>query len=404
MRNINIDRLPITLLLALSIILPSSNVLGINYKAILLIALTAQIFKKLLKSKLNRLSLMQLYFSLAFVIIFTFVARVNDIDFKSTISQAAAFGDAFAILWLTIALVKYGVVEIKHVIYTIIYSSAAASITKILMYGALMAGYPLTALKLDILQIFEINLVGMHVGDFYRVSFVSDNLLPAILFTLLAGSSIQINIGPMRRLFIIFLTLASIAISYSRYLWFAALFAAVLQILFLIKSKNYIKIILFVMVSVVFVAVIYFNINFIINRYIGNNADASDLTRFIMLHALIERFYSYPILGAGLGAATPGFINIAAVPWYYELQWLAFVMQFGVIGSLFLLVSSTYWIGLRLYLSLNVNLIGLATMYILWLGTAVFNGFMLTGVGGVIFLYFYLISELNRESKKNAIA
>ena len=404
MRNINIDRLPITLLLVLSIILPSSNVLGINYKAILLIALAAQVCKEILKSKLNRLSLVQLYASLTFIMLFTFVARVNDVDFKSTISQAAAFGDAFAILWLTIAFVKLGVIDIKHAIYAIIYSSAAASIIKILMYGALIAGYPLTALKLDIQQIFGINLVGMRVGDFYRVSFVSDNLLPAILFTLLARSSFQINMGPLRRFFLIFLTFASIAISYSRYLWFTALFAAILQILFLMRSKNYIKITLFVMASMVFMAVIYFNIDFIINRYIGNNADASDLTRFIMLHALIERFYSYPILGVGLGAATPGFINIPAVPWYYELQWLAFAMQFGVIGSLFLLLSATYWIGWRLYLSFNVNLIGLATMYILWLGTAVFNGFMLTGVGGVIFLYFYLMSELNRESKKNAIA
>lgn len=63
----------------------------------------------------------------------------------------------------------------------------------------------------------------------------------------------------------------------------------------------------------------------------SNTGNESAYARFAQTHALIEGWSKHPFLGAGLGAQAD-VIRSKEMPWSYELQYLAYLFQTGIIG------------------------------------------------------------------------
>lgn len=65
---------------------------------------------------------------------------------------------------------------------------------------------------------------------------------------------------------------------------------------------------------------------------VGSSGDAA--TRVEQAHVLLDRFADRPVFGWGLGATTPGYVRSDSQPWAFELTYVSWLMQFGLVGTL----------------------------------------------------------------------
>lgn len=96
------------------------------------------------------------------------------------------------------------------------------------------------------------------------------------------------------------------------------------------------------LISVVIFLMILFGIfsldiaNGLQNRFIGIDADASDLSRFMQIQVFLQEIPNNILLGQGLGSYISGFIRSEAFPFLYEMEYLALLYQLGILGMFFL--------------------------------------------------------------------
>ena len=64
-------------------------------------------------------------------------------------------------------------------------------------------------------------------------------------------------------------------------------------------------------------------------RFFSNETAVSDQTRIIQIKALMREYDQFPLLGKGLGGYTKESIRDEKLMHSYEVQWAAFLMQFG---------------------------------------------------------------------------
>lgn len=73
------------------------------------------------------------------------------------------------------------------------------------------------------------------------------------------------------------------------------------------------------------------------NRFIGADADASDLQRVVQFDVLSNEIQYNLFLGNGLGAYVHNYIRNDSMPFLYEMEYLSSIYQFGIIGVLYVL-------------------------------------------------------------------
>lgn len=77
----------------------------------------------------------------------------------------------------------------------------------------------------------------------------------------------------------------------------------------------------------------------LVERFAGEGSTMSDDTRIEQTEALVADIRLHPLLGRGIGAAVPNFSRSESLPFSYEVQWYATVMQFGWFGTLALMAN-----------------------------------------------------------------
>lgn len=82
-----------------------------------------------------------------------------------------------------------------------------------------------------------------------------------------------------------------------------------------------------------------------------DSANSSATRRKVQFYALIEGWSQSPIFGAGLGASANERTEFNPQPWAYELQYVALLFQFGLLGFLVYLSGITWMIFRSIYLS-----------------------------------------------------
>jgi len=204
----------------------------------------------------------------------------------------------------------------------------------------------------------------------------------------------------------------SLFITYSRYLWVFGAFAVLSGFLVSILHKKYrietissdlfkinllFSILLISLFSLFLVVLIYPGImDVVIERFSGRHSIASDLIRKQISLALWKVIEEYPLFGKGMGSYSAELIRFDEVPWNYELQWMALLMNFGVIGVLYLVFL--FFIVYRIILyRVNLVAISIATLFTFWISSAFFNCFLLSSSGGVVFLQYIIIAYVTKN-------
>ena len=79
----------------------------------------------------------------------------------------------------------------------------------------------------------------------------------------------------------------------------------------------------------------------LVERFVGEGSDVSDDIRVEQVQQLTRQITVNPVFGSGVGASVPNFTRSESLPYSYEVQWYATLMQFGVIGTAALLLNVT---------------------------------------------------------------
>jgi len=108
---------------------------------------------------------------------------------------------------------------------------------------------------------------------------------------------------------------------------------------------------------------------------------------------LMQEHEQYPWFGKGMGGYVEGFVRDHQLPYSYEVQWAAFLMQFGYIGLFFLLVplGIIYWN--LLAAEFDCVRLGFALLFSLWIVSGFTNPFLISLTSGVVYTLFYLVRE-----------
>lgn len=119
----------------------------------------------------------------------------------------------------------------------------------------------------------------------------------------------------------------------------------------------------------------------LVDRFVGEGAQESDETRIEQIQELTADIALHPFFGRGIGAAVPNYTRSETLPFSYEAQWYATVMQFGLVGTMLMIgtVLSTTLRGIRHRRSVSC----VAILLMLWL-TAGFTNPFITSLGSAV--------------------
>jgi hypothetical protein len=122
-------------------------------------------------------------------------------------------------------------------------------------------------------------------------------------------------------------------------------------------------------------------------RFVSDASQISDDLRVEQSKALTAAFLRRPILGAGIGAHTNAVIRDETLSYSYELQWLAFLMQFGILGmsGILLLIGFS---ARDLVMASHPAKLWLTLLFLLWLASGFTNPYMTSSFAGGTFSLF----------------
>jgi len=143
-------------------------------------------------------------------------------------------------------------------------------------------------------------------------------------------------------------------------------------------------------------------IEYIETRFNSNMTEYSDSFRDIQKVFLSSGFAENPLLGHGAGSYVREYIRSDSAPYSYELEYLSFFYQFGILGFLWIIVGSML-IFYRLCLSKadnwNIKLLVLVNL-IIWSIKPLYNPNFLSSNSGIIISIIFIYSHQIMPSKK----
>ncbi len=350
----------------------------------------------------------KLFIFLSVVLTFLFCSFALSLYYNETTSIARI--DQFKLFLITILfpimtlyLIDEKKITAPQVFLTVIY----ASFTYILIKIALITLHILHVIDLwSIMEGLGIRYMRMSIhGNLERVQTSVDIAAPFIIFFVLQAKRLHLNLSKNFTFFYVLLSLFSTFLSFSRYLM-----AVYLLSCFLYLATLHINKLLFLCLALIgiglagYVTIGHENVSAVVERRIFSQDNyISDLTRIKQIDAMIEQMKIYPYFGTGLGGYAPQYIRESSVLHLYEVQWVAFAMQFGLIG-LYILILPLVTISLKYFkMPLSRKNLAFLGVFLIWVLSGFTNPFLISLTSGILYTLFYLSSDLINKQKLEPI-
>jgi hypothetical protein len=389
-----------SILIFSSVFLPSGSLYGINLKIIfflptlffILLSVSSQPKKFKLSSKFVFIFLFS-FLVIIFWLTISFCYYENEIS--TSLDASKNFLVTLSIIFLSYFLFTQNYLSLNYFLKLLFASNFIFSLLKIIIIALLFSG----SLNLaDLFQYLErvssINPVSGEIMEgVTRLQLINDILTPFLLFFILQHNKFGLNVRPIYRYIYLSISIPSILLSYSRFIWFIAVVSYLLHCALNKKIK--------ILVALLFITGILLGTlsirEAIGNRFSGADTSSSDEIRQVQYKALIDEMSSFPFLGKGIGGYTKEVIRDDEEHYTYELQWLSFFLQFGAIGILFLLFLVSI-ISILLFSKLTKLTFAVFVLYFLWLFSGFTNPYLISSTSGVMFSLFLITAfQLNKR-------
>ena len=389
--------IPYLLLLFIGLVLPSDGKHGLlNPKSITFILTTLTItisffFQSHITPRVWNLLLFFLS-SIAFLIIWFMIGMSSRmLPLEIQLDQMKLFLITLSFPIMTAYLIEYDYITTTTFYRAVIYSSFVYIFLKCSIVLLHFVG--VLDLK-NFLDLTGFRSMDMDITeDISRLQTSVDIFTPFIVFFVLQSDRLKIPISTTFKTCYLILALASTFLSFSRYLIFIYLMSFLLYWFTLNAKKTILNIIFgFVVLIGSIIAIGPSKVQKIVElRVLSRNTTASDTTRKLQINALLNEFYQSPYLGKGLGAYVSTNIRDPILKHSYEVQWMAFLMQFGIFGLSLILIPLV----LIAFQILNIPhcpaKYAFLILYLLWLASGFTNPFLISLGSGILYTCFYLL-------------
>lgn len=300
-------------------------------------------------------------------------------------NQLKDIGSTILLAWASYFVIRKGIVRPESVIRAIICGCFALSAMKLaVIAGVLSHGVDVAEKVQAAFGEFSF-LTGSLVPGLFRLEFPSDILQPFALFALLAPKVSGARFGRIWTLVMLLAMLPSGFFAFSRYTWGVYVVAALAA---LIVQRNWKVLVVTVAASLTFYGAYRDVFSTVFeSRFLSEATEISDYGRIEQTRAMIDEVARRPILGKGMGSHAGVELRMEAHNYSYEIQWLAFLMQFGAVGLTVILLL--IWASMRdLLAAKHFAKLWLCLLYLLWLLASFTNPHLTSSFAGAAFALF----------------
>jgi len=326
-------------LMAVIMILPSGSISGINIKAILLVFVITLVVIDLAFTGFNRKinnSLMFMVLALLVLMIWLIIGVLKYRFEFYGLSQFKEIATTIIVTWVGYICYVRRIINWNYFFNLLLYSHIIYILVKTFIFVIIFIKLTtLASVVYFIKDIFGINIVSFsYVNSIARLDLLNDTLSPFFVFFLLNSDLFKIKVTSILKLVMYPLLIINTIIGFKRSLILIAIAFIAYSIMFTMSYSKRIVAIIIIMISVA-ACFYYFNteINYLVGqRFSSKLQENSDSIRDEQYNCLLEEFYDNALIGKGLGGYSNKIIRSEDSPYSYEIQWLSFLMQFGIIG------------------------------------------------------------------------
>lgn len=240
-------------------------------------------------------------------------------------------------------------------------------------------------------KVTGLRLLSMDIhGGMIRLQTSVDIATPFLLFFMLQRRLLSLRLPSFFPVFYLAISILSILLSFSRYLIFVGLVSLALHAVTLTWRRALPGFLYAFLLGAVAAYCVGgdFMYKVIEKRLFSSDNYYSDRTRGIQIAALEEEALCYPLIGKGLGASAPGCIRDHQLTYSYEVQWVSFLMQLGLLGTLLFFMALLCLVALLLVPPYTFSKMGFLVLYLLWLLSGFTNPFLISLTSGIIYALF----------------
>ncbi|MGK5594562.1 MAG: O-antigen ligase family protein [Parachlamydiaceae bacterium] len=342
-----------------------------------------------------------IFFSIAFLLLWYIVGFGQDpLRPSGQMDQFKVFLITLFVPFVTFYMVRQKIITSQTILKAVIYANFSYCLIKI----TLMLFHVLGIINIwVVMQKTGLRYMSMEIfGSVGRIQTSVDIVTPFLIYFVLQAKELGVYFSKRFVCAFFVVSLLSNFLSFSRFLLFVFLISLFFYWM-TIKLKQMVKVALMglmVMAVGIVVATPEKVMQVIEKRLFSKDNYQSDLTRHDQISALMKAYYEDPFFGKGLGGYTPECIRDHLLPHAYEVQWVAFLMQFGLIGLLLLLVP----IGIISFRLINPPITILKVTFFLlfglWLMSGFTNPFLISLTSGIVYALFLLVGECLSPVKK----
>lgn len=235
----------------------------------------------------------------------------------------------------------------------------------------------------------------------YRVQFGPDIIIPFLIFILFNAEKTGIAFKKIELYSYPVFFLLSVFFVYSRYIYFLTLLVYLFSIIANRKNLLHITLVSGFSVAAILGLTGGGAYQIVENRSLPYSAENrySAIGRETQIKPLLSEFYSHPILGKGLGSYVPGVVRDERLKYTYEVQILAMLMKFGVLGMIILcfFMIALYSRPILASAAVRVDL-PLLSLFFFWLLSGFTNPYLVSSYSAVIFILFYSLFCLSSRA------
>lgn len=295
---------------------------------------------------------------------------------------------------LLISVVESKLVSFQRTLKILIGVNFLYALVKVFLMCGLALGLGFaTEIYLAVNSKYRLMTLGMG-GGLSRFQTSLDVFTPFFWLFFFKGPALGTSYSKPMRVIYPIVTAVSIFISFSRFLWAVALVGWLLARIGRQYDRLAWRTVAICGVTALVLLVAYKGdqvAEIIHKRFLSREAIQSDSVRLYQVNKMTAMITDRPLLGSGMGSNAKDREGFS-----YEVQWVSFVMQFGLVGASLLFLTAAAVL-LQYLQPLSTSSFPFLLLYLVWLLSGFTNPFLISLNSGIMYALFFLAARELRE-------